>query len=263
MTKTYKKTVILLDADIVAYKFASAAQKSFSFDDESSKVTTLDDFELVTYEMDEYIKELKDTLSASRIVICLSCPSSENFRYQVLPSYKSNRKDTVRPEYLQALKDYMAKKYDHYKRPTLEADDVMGILSTWGGFEFDSKKIIVSEDKDMKTIHGWLYNPRKDDAPWKVSTQEADYWHMYQTLVGDATDGYKGCPSVGPKKAEKLLNGELPELMWEKVVAIYELKGLTEEDALVQARVARICRNTDYDYNNRKVKLWTPQKYKP
>jgi DNA polymerase-1 len=42
------------------------------------------------------------------------------------------------------------------------------------------------------------------------------------------------------------------------VVAAFESKGLTEEDALVQARVARICRASDYDFKTKEVKLWNP-----
>ena len=64
--------------------------------------------------------------------------------------------------------------------------------------------IIVSQDgvKDMKTIPTIVWDG-KDlltiSEPW------ADYWHLYQTLVGDTSDGYKGCPGVGKVKAEKLL----------------------------------------------------------
>jgi DNA polymerase-1 len=43
------------------------------------------------------------------------------------------------------------------------------------------------------------------------------------------------------------------------VVALYARYGLTEDDALVQARVARICRASDYDFKDRKVIHWTPR----
>ena len=41
-------------------------------------------------------------------------------------------------------------------------------------------------------------------------------------------------------------------------VAMYESKGLKEEDALVQARVARILRTEEYDILTGEVKLWEP-----
>jgi DNA polymerase-1 len=62
---------------------------------------------------------------------------------------------------------------------------------------------------------------------------------MYQTLVGDTSDGYPGCPGIGPVKAEKVL-GMPPN--WQDVVGAYRAAKLTEADALVQARVARILR---------------------
>ena len=65
-------------------------------------------------------------------------------------------------------------------------------------------------------------------------------------LTGDATDGYKGLPGCGPKGAIKVLGepptGDYSDIAsaWEWVVGAYARKGLTEDDAIVQARVARI-----------------------
>ena len=82
-----------------------------------------------------------------------------------------------------------------------------------------------------------------------------------QVLTGDATDGYPGLPGLGPVGAEKVLLGRdlLDELKcWEAIVAAYVKKGLTEADALVQARMARILRAEDYSaYKG--VKLWEPK----
>ena len=45
---------------------------------------------------------------------------------------------------------------------------------------------------------------------------------------------------------------------WQVVVETYASKGLTEEEALQQARVARILRHTDYDVEKEEVVLWKP-----
>jgi hypothetical protein len=45
---------------------------------------------------------------------------------------------------------------------------------------------------------------------------------------------------------------------WELIVEAYAKKDLTEADALQQARVARILRFDDYDFNKKKPILWTP-----
>lgn len=255
-------TTLLVDSDIVAYKFASKSQQDFHWPGgESSR--SLDDFEEVTELCDQWLAELQDKLKADEMIICLSCPTSEGFRIGILPTYKGNRVGVEKPAYLQPLKDHMKANYKFYERPTLEADDVMGILSTHPKL-VPGKRIIVSEDKDMKTIPGWLYNPAKDSKPHLIPEHTADYWHLYQTLIGDATDNYKGCPGIGPKKAEQaLMDGDdmrhfSVEEMWSRVVKLFEAKGLTEEDALVQARVARICRASDYDFKNKEVILWNP-----
>jgi DNA polymerase-1 len=145
--------------------------------------------------------------------------------------------------------------------PGLEADDVMGILATRPGVNC----VIVSQDKDMKTIPGSVWNGEELTT---YSEDEADYHHMLQTLTGDTADGYKGCPGVGKVKAEKILaactvwedGGKTANVypMWPAVGTAYEKAGLTEADALQQARLARILRWSDWDRVNKQPILWSP-----
>lgn len=255
-------TTLLVDSDIVAYKFAAAAQTNIDWDGDGNKSVAVESLEKTVDEVKQYLSDLYAELRADRMILCLSCPTSENWRLKVLDSYKANRKDMVKPVHLGAIKDWMVLHYETYQRPTLEADDVMGILSTSRSI-IKGTKVIVSEDKDMQSIPGLLFNPRKDTEIRQISEEEADKYHLYQTLIGDATDNYKGCPGIGPVKAEKILmwaenDQRLGSTLWERVVDTYESKGLTEEDALVQARVARICRASDYNFKRREVKLWQP-----
>jgi len=249
------KTTLLIDADIVAYKFAAGAQQLVHFDPDEDPLVHTEDINVVFEEVKSYLEMIKGLLEADSMVVCLSCPSHQNFRKTILPSYKENRTSIVKPVLLSTLKDKLAQTYDTYQRPYLEADDVMGILSTHPSLIL-GRKIIVSEDKDMKTIPGWLFNPRKDDEIYLVSEEEADYWHLYQTLVGDATDNYKGCPGIGPKKAEKIL---AEECTFDAVNLAFQCKGLTEQDALTQAQVARICRADDYNFTHKHPIPWTPK----
>tara|TARA_B110000902_G_scaffold204781_1_gene233015 strand:+ start:45 stop:344 length:300 start_codon:yes stop_codon:yes gene_type:complete len=82
---------------------------------------------------------------------------------------------------------------------------------------------------------------------------------MIQTLMGDKTDGYSGAVGIGPKKAEAALGdcGNVAQ-MWKAVVALYDKKGQTEEEAILNCRMARILRVEDYDTENHRVKLWGP-----
>ena len=127
----------------------------------------------------------------------------------------------------------------------MEADDVLGIL---GSSNPDS--IIWSEDKDLLTI------PAKHWIAGQVFEQDeagADYNFYYQTLIGDTTDNYKGCPKVGSVTAHKLLGANSS---WDTVVEAFAKQGLSEAVAIEQARLARILRDGEYDTDTGKVKLW-------
>lgn len=250
------KTTLLIDADIVAYKQAAAYQSSYQFDEDDPAVLT--DWDGAVKNIHDTVDWLLEELEADQAVMVLS-DDYENFRKKVLPSYKTNRKSTVRPEMLYPLKEYLFDNFKSYRKDTLEADDVMGILSTHPKL-IKGKKIIVSEDKDMRTIPGYYFNPDKpDQGVLEIDEESANHWWMMQTLMGDTTDGYKGCPLIGEVKATKILDDlHTLEEMWAAVVATYAAKDLTEEDALVQARCARILRHTDYNFKEKEVILWTP-----
>jgi len=121
----------------------------------------------------------------------------------------------------------------------------LGILGT-----ANSDTIIWSEDKDLLTIPAkhWI-----DGEVVTISEEEADRMFYYQTLIGDSTDNYKGCPSVGSVTANKLLD---EDCSWATVVSAFSKKGLNEEVALENARLARILRNGEYDTDTAEVKLW-------
>ena len=182
---------------------------------------------------------------------------SKCFRYDVLPSYKHNRANIARPILRSELNHYVKGAYSCKQKPNIEGDDVLGILAT----QFPGEYIVCSLDKDLNQIPGWHYNWGKDFPVYYVTPEEGDLFFYRQTLTGDTQDGYKGCPKIGKQKALKLLpQGESQSTYWDIVVEQYELKGLTEADALQQARCARILRNTDWDFNAKEVILWTPIK---
>lgn len=250
-------SLLLIDADILAFQVAARNQETFQWS-ESLKSVDVTDLAVAQDELHRAIVSLQNQLDADDVRICLS-DDFVNWRKDVLPTYKGNRLSTERPELLYPLKEWLAERPTAMRRPTLEADDVMGIVSTHPRKYTEFDRIIVSIDKDMQTIPGWLFNPDKDDEPRWITESEADYYHLLQTLTGDTCDNYKGCPGVGPVKAHKLLL-EHPEDPWGAIVSAYESKGLTEADALVQAQVARICRYSDYNYHTKEVILWKPKK---
>lgn len=243
------KVTLLIDGDIVCYEAASAVEQEIDWGDDLWTLhCTLDDAKPL---VENKLRGWQERFSADLVV---AFSDSTNFRKDVYPDYKGNRKSKRKPLAYKQLKRWMEEQWTTYQRPSLEGDDILGILSTHPTL-IGGQKIIVSIDKDMKTVPGYCWNPEKDEQPVFIDEDQADYWHLYQTLTGDTTDGYPGLPGFGPKKAEKLLNETMG---WAAVVAAYEKAGLTEADALVQARCARILRHTDYDFKKKEVKLWSP-----
>ena len=133
--------------------------------------------------------------------------------------------------------------------PTLEADDAMGIYSTQ-----NLGNTICSPDKDMKQIPGRLYDMTTSTL---ISETDGPKWHLIQTLAGDQTDGYSGLSGVGVKRAITLF--ESKGYSWKTVIEAFEEKGFTEDDALLNARLARILTVDDYDFNKQKPIPWTPK----
>ena len=247
----------LFDADIVAYKATAATEGVWYFNGKGEDPAVHADLDAAIQKAEEYIDKVADTLKADDLVICLT--DDDNFRLGIYPQYKHNRNGKRRPEYLKAVKQHLAETYKTYQRPGLEADDCMGILATHVSL-VKGEKIMVSEDKDMKTIPALLFNPEKDIKPRKVTELEAMRFHLEQTLTGDPTDGYPGCPGIGPKSPFVARVREATSLRegWLAVVEGYASKGLTEADAVTQARLARILRAQDWDFPNRRPRLWVP-----
>jgi DNA polymerase-1 len=267
-----KTRTLLIDGDIWGYKAAVACEYATKWDED---LWTLHASEKeAKFNLRQAVNRLQEQMEADRVIFALSHPEEPNFRYDVLPSYKSNRAEQRKPIVLAPLKAYMRETWDCYQRPKLEGDDVLGVLATSKRI-IPGEKIVVSVDKDLATIPGKLLNLQKADAliededspvenrleaVRQITRQEADYNHMIQTLSGDATDGYKGCPKVGEKTAHKVLEGLEPKDWWPAVVQQYVKQNLGEEAALQQARVARICRREDYDFKNNQPIYWTPDK---
>lgn len=272
-------THLLIDADLMAYRAAAGTQDEHDWGDTGFSVTT--DIEAAKRQLRDQIDKWMAELGGDRFTICLS-DDFNNFRKSIDSTYKQSRAEVERPLILYQLKDWLAERFPHDRRRTLEADDVMGILSTEPHSE---ARIIVSQDKDMKTIPGFLYRPF-DEKPevLDISREGADRFHLWQTITGDAVDFYPGCPGSGPAAADRVLDTLIGfegyvhtftrgprkgtdevrwapkqfDTPWAALVSLFVKAGKTEADALVQARLARILRNEDWD--GRRPILWSPNR---
>lgn len=255
---------ILIDGDIIVYQQAGLHQDEIDWGEGQCCVVIQD--ALARRAALDQVERYKNKLKADHVIVCLSDPK-RNWRNRVYPEYKLHRKKRSRPVLYGGIRELLEEHYEVVKYPWLEADDVMGLLATDDTLA-SGERIIVSIDKDMKTVPGKLYNPRED----RLGVQEidpfaADFFFYKQVLMGDPVDGYFGVRGIGPKKAEKILAKALDPLvgdehrrMWQAVVAAFKAAGMKEQDALMTARVARIIRKGEYDIINKRVLLWKPPK---
>ena len=248
------KTRLLIDADIAIYKATTANEVPINW--EGDLWTLHCDLAKVKCDIDDFVENIKEQAKADEVTMCIS--HQNNFRKLLNPEYKANRKATRKPMCFVPAKEYVMKNYHYEIQPWLEADDVIGILATYDNGE---ERIVVSEDKDLLTIPGMHWDI-KNQTLWEQDKDTADYLFYKQTLTGDSVDNYQGCPGIGPKKAEKILNecedfGFEPKHVWKAIVTAYENAGLNEDDALLQARMARILRHGEYVMSE--PLYWSPE----
>lgn len=248
------KTIILIDGDILLYKAITTAENEIEF--EPDMWVMYCDHRDAQSNMLEMVDNICKHVPNGEPYLCLT--DKNNFRKDVYPAYKSNRKNLRKPMGFIDFRAWVQATYTCIMKPTLEADDCIGILATKPG----ANCVIVSGDKDLKQIPG---KHLMDGGIGVITEGQGEMLFYTQTLTGDAVDGYPGCPGIGPVKAQKLLqdfvaSSPLPpyEAIWNGIVKTYEKAGLTEDDALRQARCARILQWRDWSQDKQAVRLWTP-----
>lgn len=180
-------------------------------------------------------QNILDAMEATKYDLILSGSWETNFRYQVYPEYKSNRKPE-RPRHFDALRKYMLGTWNG-RVVEGEADDELGILG-YQSYEQDVRDAgfnnvdvkdestcsICTIDKDLNMIPGWHLNWKREDIFW-VSNRQAWYNFFVQLLTGDSVDCIPGIKGVGPRTAERILGtGGRPEYLAEVVSDEYQAR---------------------------------------
>jgi len=248
LRKSFTTPTILLDGDLYMYRAAVSAEYEVDWGDDIWSLST--DLRQARDIFINMVAGFKEELLCDEVVVTFS--GSSNFRRGVEESYKASRSKTRKPVGYRALVDWAMEEYDSICVDTLEADDCMGIMGSIPG----TKAIVVSDDKDMKSVPCKLFRPQSKER-LEIGIVDADRFFLTQCLTGDTVDGYGGCPKVGPKTAAKIL-GSRPS--WQAVTAAYSKEGLSADYALTQARLARILRCTDWDDVAKEPILWEPDR---
>ena len=239
--------MLLIDSDFLAYKAAQACEIGIDFGNDV--VISQSQFSDVLRVFENELGKVTKAMMNDDFVLYFS--STNNFRKKIFPDYKGHRMKR-KPLGYRRLINHCKENYKFCILPTLEADDAIGIDATRFA---DPENIVVSPDKDMKQIPSNLWNLSDDVV--EITVEDGDRWHLIQTLSGDPTDGYSGCPGIGVKRATELLDKN--ENQWEAVTKAFRDRGLSDDDALLNARLAKILRQEDYDLTNSQPILWNPK----
>jgi DNA polymerase-1 len=206
---------VLIDADSIIY--IAAAQKK------GEKYKTL---KKAKKQVDSIIDTIMSKTRGSEYLVVLTL--SRCFRYNIFPEYKIHRKKLEKPEHFDAIKAYIIKKYRAFSVDTLEADDVVRVLS-----KQIQDSIIASPDKDILQLKGTHFN-YKSNLFHTTTELEASTYFWNNMITGQSGDGIKGIAGKGPAYAknlfnETMLNGDMRSIVFHEYIKAYgEYKGIEE-----------------------------------
>lgn len=203
----------LIDGDLVAFRSAASCK-----DDDPSEIACI--------RAEKTIRQILGATESSDYWLFLS--GSSNFRYDLYPEYKANRRDLPRPRWLQTVREFLLLEWDADMTDGYEADDALGIKTT----ELELiglNPIICSLDKDLLQIAGWHYNWVKETLT-DVDQKTGSVAFYTQLLLGDKSDnipGYDGIARIKPtiflkNRIDHLRTLENERQMYEEVASIYE-----------------------------------------
>ena len=236
---------LLVDADYIVYKSCAGAEDEIDWGDDV--ILVISKFSEALNNVQRELSKIKGQFMWDVPELVLFFSDSKNFRKKIYPEYKGHR-NRKKPCGYRRVISKLSEQYEVIRLPELEADDAMGIYAT--AYPGD---IIVSPDKDMRQIPGKLYDLKE---VVDITPEEGRRWHLIQTLAGDQTDGYGGVPGIGVKRAVALFDEY--GYTWDTVVKAFTDKGLTEDDALMNARLAKILTSNEYDLQLKSINAWYP-----
>ena len=173
------------------------------------------------YDYIRTIESLAKSYKAGTIIVCAD--GGSNYRKEIYPEYKANRKERFADQTEQEAKEFemfmaefqdtltlIKQKYPVFHFRGVEADDIAAYITL--NFDFDDCWLI-SSDKDWDllindkvsrfstvtrketTVHNW-------DEHYDFEIED---YITFKCLTGDKGDNVPGVPGVGPKRAVQLM----------------------------------------------------------
>lgn len=206
-----QRRVVIVDADSIVY----------------GSCVTLSPSDPVQYALANVrnsLKKLVTDTECDEVVVVVS--GKGNFRYDIYPEYKANRKDMTPPPYIPECRQYIIDRWDGIQIDGIEADDTCCMLMYAMDKDPDALHIIAHIDKDLDMIEGRHYNYRKQE--WYEIDEDTAYRNFHlQMITGDTADNIPGLYKLTGKKAMKKYREPLDDMvraedMWKHVLSVYK-----------------------------------------
>ena len=208
-----EKRLFLLDAYALIYRAYYALLHSRRVTSKGFNTSAIFGF---CNTLDELLRKEDPT----HIAVCFDPPGGHTFRHEEYKEYKAQR--DKQPEDITESIPYIKRILEAYRIPIIEvegfeADDVIGTLSVKAE-EKGYDTYMMTPDKDygqLVTDHVYMYRPSLKGEGFEVRDPKvvcAKYGISNPrqvidllALEGDASDNIPGCPGVGEKTAQKLI----------------------------------------------------------
>lgn len=227
--KTEKDLRPLIDCDLLRYRCGFAADSQVRKDlMEKNPGASKEEIEAMMEQLDYTALALHNVSTVFTTVLDRFNPDYKayvqgkgNFRdtLATIRPYKGNRSELHKPKYYKEIKEFLIDRWKAIEVHGQESDDAIGIEQFANP---DKSTVIVSSDKDMKTIPGWHFDWTKNDLFYQT-VNEANLFIFWQMLVGDTIDNVPGINRIGEVRATALLNDNDRDLdkVREAVKALY------------------------------------------
>lgn len=225
----------IVDGDIIAYRTAAVTENS--------------DVALALWQASEMMQRILHETNSMDCRCYLS--GGSNFRYNLYPDYKANRRDIPKPRHLQPIREHLVVEWKATVTDGIEADDAMGIDQC-----ANENTMICTVDKDLLMIPGWHYNFVKQQTRL-ISPLDGLRNFYTQLIMGDRADNVKGYDGKMRDKVPNFLQHAVQAIQdftteWDMCTYVrdmYRHADDNDERFLMNARVLWIQRKEDDTWN--------------
>lgn len=179
-------------------------------------------------DMDSLLNNIFQATRTTHYLLYLTI--GKNFRYNIEPTYKENRKKQEKPPFFYEVRQYLIDNWKASYIEEYESDDLC--ISTRKLLRQQGVDCFISSpDKDIKKTVGECFDYKKFE--WSDTRHGEAYEYFFRSMIeGDNADGVPGLKGYGKAFVDKLFkdNTKYPELVLRTYIDYYNSndKGIEE-----------------------------------